>query len=735
MMESSRALMLFGLFLLFVSGAQSLSLEEQQALLDLAAAFPLQQNLGSGKWDIANVASVCSGVPSYSWYGVGCSGPNVTSIALSSYSQTGTLPASLGNLTMLTRISLTYTNRNGTIPEEILRLPVLESLTLSSNLLSGPLPDFTQMRALRKLDLVLNRFNGTMGDNWGAMTNLTSLSLHASGVGGTISESLSSCLNLTELFLGSPMEGTIPSSLGQLPKLSSLSLASQFNGTFPSEISQRSLTSVMIRDTYLTGELPSAWSSTTMTRIYIATNYRLNGTLPESWGNISSLTDIQIMNTALTGTIPESWGNLTNLYSLYLNGNKLTGSLPSSFPRLLNLTYFQCSSNSLSGSPPDSNAFKNLRKLQIFGIGNNKFTSLGGVFSAPSLVIFGAARNNLQGLFEFPSGTPQKLRELDLSFNRLNGSLPRDLGDIPTLTTITISGNEFTGTIPYSIANSSALTHFEARDNFLSGEIPPFRRSGTLRVLDLRNNSLSYCWVEPDNIGSACYLDTNPLLCTCNKRICGGNVCSNCTITNVDGKNNTCGLPPQPNGFPSLNDSRCQSGIASNGHCCSSRCAPCETCSTGSCAPAPDGPNMRCNISCTLFAAGWANLTCRTFRDNLAGICTAGVCRADTSRCLTESSVVATQTSASCGDAACQRSTLTTCVPLTPVPSRTSVCYLNEPGNCAINNCDFLGRCLPPPSPVLTPPFGSAQISSAVSLTFCFYLQLAVGALILVSLL
>ena len=88
-------------------------------------------------------------VPMCLWYGVTCQGNSITTIALHQNRLSGTLPASLGNLTALSDLSalaqlsildLSSNQLNGTLPLSWSALAQLQELNLQSNALSGALP-------------------------------------------------------------------------------------------------------------------------------------------------------------------------------------------------------------------------------------------------------------------------------------------------------------------------------------------------------------------------------------------------------------------------------------------------------------------------------------------------------------------------------------------------------------------------------------------------------------------
>ena len=85
---------------------------------------------------------------------------------------------------------------------------------------------------------------------------------------------------------------------------------------------------------------------------------------------------------------------------------------------------------------------------------------------------------------------PGSLRNLDLSQNRLSGTLP-DFNGLSNLIEIRLNQNGFTGSVPTAARLPSTLTHLEFVDNALSGAIPDLSRLGSLVQLDLTGNRLT----------------------------------------------------------------------------------------------------------------------------------------------------------------------------------------------------------------------------------------------------
>ena len=90
---------------------------------------------------------------------------------------------------------------------------------------------------------------------------------------------------------------------------------------------------------------------------------------------------------------------------------------------------------------------------------------------------------------------------LDLSWNRLNGSIPAALAQCTVMVELLLTGNQFTGTIPPELARLANLTTVDLSLNFLSGTIPlQLGDSRTIQGLNLAYNKLT--GPIPDEIGN-----------------------------------------------------------------------------------------------------------------------------------------------------------------------------------------------------------------------------------------
>ena len=133
----------------------------------------------------------------------------------------------------------------------------------------------------------------------------------------------------------------------------------------------------------------------------------LNGPVPpNSISRISTLRILSLRGNRLSGTIPPDFGNLISLRALHLQGNIFSGEIPPQLSKLSRLIRLDLSVNRLSGEIPIFlNDLRNLRGLFL-------------------------QKNNLSGALtglKIPSVT-----RLNVSYNTLSGSIPRDLARFPS---------------------------------------------------------------------------------------------------------------------------------------------------------------------------------------------------------------------------------------------------------------------------------------------------------------
>lgn len=267
-----------------------------------------------------------------SWFGVTCTTGRVTVIELDDNNLTGSLPASLEDLSNLRRLSLWRNEIGGTIPPQLGTLSRLRYLHLGDNKLTGQVPaTISDLTSLEQLLLFSNQLNGGLPQSLGNLANLQVLELASNQLAGPIPSTLGSLSNLRLLGLGgNQFSGSIPTSLGNLSNLESLALTSnQLTGSIPATLGNL-------------GNLQRLWLS----------DNRISGGIPEQLGNLSKLRTLTLARNRLGGELPSALGRLTSLQEMVLNSNQISGLVPLAFCDLSPFLSLDLGYNALEGADP-----------------------------------------------------------------------------------------------------------------------------------------------------------------------------------------------------------------------------------------------------------------------------------------------------------------------------------------------------------------------------------------------
>lgn len=140
---------------------------------------------------------------------------NLRFLDLSNQQLTGELPQSLGELSQLDTLELSNCRFSGSIPSSLGKIASLQYLSLAGNQLSGEIPaTLGSLRQLRELWLGRNELSGKLPD-LSALQALKQLGLDHNQLSGEIPASLSQLKNLYTLYLSAnKLEGNIPTSFG-----------------------------------------------------------------------------------------------------------------------------------------------------------------------------------------------------------------------------------------------------------------------------------------------------------------------------------------------------------------------------------------------------------------------------------------------------------------------------------------------------------------------------------------
>ncbi|KAG8657466.1 leucine-rich repeat receptor-like serine/threonine-protein kinase BAM3 [Manihot esculenta] len=537
----------FCLVVLILSSSHSLSSHNLHLMRQASILVSVKQSFESydpslNSWDMKNYLLLCS------WAGIRCDVMNrsVVSLDISNFNISGSLSPVITDLRSLVNLSLPGNSISGEFPRDIHMLSRLQFLNVSDNQFSGELDwDFSQLKGLQVLDVYDNDFNASLPLGVTQLTKLKHLDLGGNYFTGTIPASYGSMVQLNYLSVkGNDLRGFLPGELGNLTNLERLYLGyfNEFDGGIPPELGKLiNLIHLDLANCSLEGPLPPELGNLNkLDTLFLQTN-ELSGSIPRELGNLSSIKSMDLSNNFLTGDIPPEFSGLQELTLLNLFLNKLHGEIPGFIAELPKLEVLKLWRNNLTGAIPEklgengrlieldlsSNKLTGLvprslclgRKLKIlilrinflFGplpddlghcdtltrvrLGQNYLAGSipSGFLYLPELSLMELHNNYLSGrVLEQTSKISSKLKQLNISNNRLSGSLPASIGNYSSLQILLLNGNQFTGEIPPEIGRlKNVLTLDMSRNNF-SGNIPPeIGNCQMLTSLDLSQNQLS----------------------------------------------------------------------------------------------------------------------------------------------------------------------------------------------------------------------------------------------------
>ncbi|GLJ28353.1 hypothetical protein SUGI_0557630 [Cryptomeria japonica] len=220
----------------------------------------------------------------------------------------------------------------------------------------------------------------------------------------------------------------------------------------------------------------------------------VSGNIPEQIVNLTNLTFLDLANNIFSGNIPCGIKRLHLLEVLYLPRNNLEGTIPSEIGQMQHLGLLSLHHNQLSGKIADSLCHsQQLRRLFLH---HNKLSgeipvSLEG---CQKLELLDLSYKKLGGTI--PGEVIASLKNLafylNLSWNSLEGSLPREMSKIVMAQAIDISGNQLSGVIPKSLGDCTALERLNLSHNTFVGPIPnSLSKLKNLQEMDLSFNNLS----------------------------------------------------------------------------------------------------------------------------------------------------------------------------------------------------------------------------------------------------
>ncbi|KAJ1409539.1 Leucine-rich repeat [Sesbania bispinosa] len=265
-----------------------------------------------------------------------------------------------------------------------------------------------------------------------------------------------------------------------------------------------------LSDNAITGQISSSNISSIFPNLQFM-NMSINaihGSLPDEFGKMNSLDTLDLSDNHLSGEIPKDISRVGSLRFLKLSNNKLDGPL---FPTLSDFDHLEqlyLDGNSLSGGIPSN--FSSTTLLLIFGGYHDR--GLYPFHWVQEKTIFTTKKNS----YPYTGSILDDMTGIDLSYNKLTGNIPPELGSLTSILALNISHNQLTGKIPDTFSNLLQIESLDLSFNLLSGNIPTQLSQLTfLEVFSVVHNNLS--GAVPDkgqfmNFDESSY-EGNPFLC------------------------------------------------------------------------------------------------------------------------------------------------------------------------------------------------------------------------------
>lgn len=433
----------------------------------------------------------------------------------------GELPEKLADsCSTLIELDVSTNHLRGKVPEGFASCSVLETINLSTNNFSGELPTETlvKMTSLKKILLSYNNFVGGLPESFSGLNHLEFLDLSSNNISGSIPfglcqnfnksnlkelllannqligpvpPTLSNCTELVTLDLSfNYLTGTIPSSLGALTKLKDLIMwLNQLTGEIPDELRYiKSLENLILDNNGLSGVIPPGLSNcTNLNWISLSSNH-LSGEIPAWIGGLSSLAILKLGNNSFSGSIPQEIGDCKSLIWLDLNSNLLSGSIPPTISKqagniavglVAGKRYVYLKND---GSPDCHGAgdlleFAGIKPDSLYRVPTRRSCNFTRLYFGSTQYTF---NNNGSMIF------------LDLSYNKLENSIPKEIGGLYYLSVLNLGHNSLSGPIPDDLGNLKNVGILDLSHNKLEGSIPnSFSGLTLLSEIDLSNNNLS----------------------------------------------------------------------------------------------------------------------------------------------------------------------------------------------------------------------------------------------------
>ncbi|KAL8508137.1 hypothetical protein ACS0TY_018631 [Phlomoides rotata] len=376
----------------------------------------------------------------------------------------GSFPTWLQSQTNVRFIDISVANISGEVPRWVWNMSDLQYLNLSHNQISGTVPDLSSASFIMMLDVGSNYLSGSVPS---LHPNMQVFQLSFNNFTGSISSiCIYAICSLQWLDVSNnQLEGALPSDWTNMEELVILNV--NYNN--------------------LSGEIPHSLGSLSKLRTLHLRGNNFSGELPTTLRNCRLLQQMDIGENRFTGNIPPWLGeNHTSLAFLSLTRNMFYGFIPLEICRLTQIQLLDLSDNNLTGKIPK--CFDNFTAL----VDKNLTTTTTIFIQATASQYMGYALVQWKGRIAEYNRILGLLKLIDLSSNKLVGSIPESFSKLKGLISLNLSRNGLTGSIIPGIGEMETLETLDLSSNQLSGKIPTgLGQLNSLAVLHLENNNLS----------------------------------------------------------------------------------------------------------------------------------------------------------------------------------------------------------------------------------------------------
>ncbi|KAG4190799.1 hypothetical protein ERO13_A07G052100v2 [Gossypium hirsutum] len=212
------------------------------------------------------------------------------------------------------------------------------------------------------------------------------------------------------------------------------------------------------------------------------------GPLPNKIHRLSSLECLDLSSNFLFGSIPPKVSTMVKIQTLVLDDNFFNDTVHV-FDFTSNLTSLSLKNNKLKQGPLDFSSLTHLKVLDLSG--NRLYSHLPTI--PKGLIMVSLNRNSFNGEIPTQYTLLTHLQHLDISFNSLIRIPPASLFSFPNISSLNLASNMLSGSLGYyNLTCGNNLEFVDISDNRLTGSLPSCLNSESgNKVVNFSGNCLS----------------------------------------------------------------------------------------------------------------------------------------------------------------------------------------------------------------------------------------------------